>query len=93
LIGVITLVRARFAPAVPTNFNVKNISIILGSLCGFAVVSKLLNVSAGIVFMVFCSAFAGTAKYSVVRNLKIAAGLLAMAYALHKLLGLNLPLI
>jgi hypothetical protein len=92
LIGVISIVRSRFAAAVPMHFNFKNIGIILGSLCGFAVVSKLVNVSAGIFVMVFVSAFAGTATYSVVRNLKIFAGLMVMAYALHKLLGLNLPL-
>ena len=41
--------------------------------------------------MVFCSSLAGT-SYSVVRNLKISAGLVAMAFAFQKLLGLNLPL-
>jgi hypothetical protein len=30
--------------------------------------------------------------YSVVRNIKVSAGLVAVAYAFHKLLGLNLPL-
>jgi hypothetical protein len=47
---------------------------------------------AGIVFMVFCASFAGTASYSVVRNLKISAGLIAVALAFVKLLGFNLPL-
>jgi len=46
---------------------------------------------AGIVFMVFCASFAGT-SYSVVRNLIISAGLLAIAFAFQKLLGLQLPL-
>jgi hypothetical protein len=41
--------------------------------------------------MVFCASFAGTG-YSVVRNLKIAAGLVAVALAFQKLLGFNLPL-
>jgi hypothetical protein len=72
-------------------FNLKNIALVLGSLCGFAVVSQHLNMIAGIVFMVFCSAFAGT-SYSVVRNLKVSAGLIAVAFAFQKLLGINLPL-
>ena len=44
-----------------------------------------------IAVMVFCASFAGT-SYSVVRNLKIAAGLIAVAFAFQKLLGFNLPL-
>jgi hypothetical protein len=91
VIGLTTVVRSRFNERVHLNINLKNIALILLSLCGFAVVSELLNMIAGIVFMVFCSALAGT-SYSVVRNLKISAGLVAVAFAFHKLLGLNLPL-
>ena len=91
LIGLITVVRSRFVERVHLNFNLKNIALILLSLCGFAVISEHLNMIAGIAFMVFCSAFAGT-SYSVVRNLKVAAGLIAVAFAFQKLLGLNLPL-
>jgi hypothetical protein len=46
----------------------------------------------GIMFMVFCASFAGTAAYSVMRNLKISAGLIAIALVFQKLLGFNLPL-
>jgi hypothetical protein len=91
LIGLITVVRSRFVERVHLDFNVKNIAIIIASLCGFAVISLYLNMIAGIVFMVFCASFAGT-SYSVVRNLKISAGLIAIAFAFQKLLGLNLPL-
>jgi hypothetical protein len=91
LIGLITVVRSRFVERVHLNFNLKNIALILLSLCGFAVISLYLNMIAGIVFMVFCASFAGT-SYSVVRNLKISAGLIAIAFAFQKLLGLNLPL-
>jgi len=87
----ITVVRSRFVEPVRLDFKVRNIAIILGSLCGFAVVSQVLNMTAGIVFMVFCASFAGT-SYSVTRNVKIAAGLVAVAFAFQKLLGLNLPL-
>ena len=91
LIGVITIVRSRFVEPVPLDFNLRNIAVILLSLCGFAVISHFLNMIAGITFMVFCASFAGT-SYSVVRNLKVSAGLVAVAFAFQKLLGLNLPL-
>ncbi len=92
LIGVITVVRSRFVERAHLEFKVKNIAIILASLCGFAVLSEYLNMIVGIVFMVFCASFAGTASYSVMRNLKISAGLIAVALAFQKLLGFNLPL-
>jgi hypothetical protein len=91
LIGLITVVRSRFVERVHLSFNIKNIALILASLGGFAVISEHLNMIAGIVFMVFCASIAGT-SYSVVRNLKISAGLIAIAFAFQKLLGLNLPL-
>ena len=91
LIGVITAVRSRFEAKVPLDFNLKNIAIILASLCGFAVISAYVNMIAGIVFMVFCSAAAGR-TYSVLRCVKISVGLVAVAFAFQKLLGLNLPL-
>lgn len=90
-IGVISVVRSRLVPPEPMDFQVRNISIILGSLCGFALLSHYLNMIVGIVFMVFCSGFAST-TYSVARNLKIAAVLVLIALAFQKLLGVNLPL-
>jgi len=91
LLGVITVWRSRFVASVPLNFNFRNIALILASLCGFALVSKYVNMIAGIVFMVFCASLAGT-SYSTVRNLLIAGGLVAVAFAFQKLLGLQLPL-
>ena len=91
LIGLITAVRSRFDERVPLTFNPKNIAIILASLCGFAIISAYLNMIAGIVFMVFFSSLAAS-SYSTLRNLKVSAGLVAMAFAFQKLLGLNLPL-
>jgi hypothetical protein len=91
LIGASTVVRAFFVEPVRLDLHFKNIALILGSLCGFALISMYLDMVAGIVFMVFCSAFAGSSN-SWLRNVKISAGLIAMAFALQKLLGLNLPL-
>jgi len=89
--GVITVWRSRFVESVPLNFNFRNIALILASLCGFALASKYVNMIAGIVFMVFCASLAGT-SYSVVRNLKIAGGLILVALVFQKVLGLQLPL-
>jgi hypothetical protein len=91
LIGIATLVRARFVAPVPLTFNLKNVATVIVSLCGFAVISEHVNMIAGIVFMVFCSTYAGT-SYSWLRNVKIAAGLIAIAFAMSRLLGVNLPL-
>lgn len=91
LMGVITVWRSRFVESVPLNFNFRNIALILASLCGFALASKYVNMIAGIVFMVFCASLAGT-SYSVVRNLKIAGGLILVALVFQKVLGLQLPL-
>lgn len=91
LIGLITAVRSYFLDHVPIEFNLKNISIVLASLCGFALLSEYVNMTVGIVFMVFLSTWAGT-SYSLVRNVKISAGLVAIALAMQHLLGVNLPL-
>jgi hypothetical protein len=91
LIGAITIVRSRFIPRQVLEFNVRNVSIVLVSLVGFALVSEYINMTLGIVFMVFVSTIAGT-SYSVVRNIKVCVGLLAIAFAMSKLLGVNLPL-
>jgi hypothetical protein len=91
LIAVATVVRSRFVERVHLDFNLNNISIILASLCGFALVSHFINMILGIVTMVFIASLAAS-TYSWQRNLKIAAGLLAIAFAFQKLLGFNLPL-
>ena len=91
VIGGATLVRSFFVERVRLSINFRNIAIILGSLCGLALISTYVNMIAGIVFMVFFSTLAGS-SYSWVRNVKISLGLVAMALALQKLLGLNLPL-
>ena len=90
-IGLITVVRSHFDAPVPLNYNVKNITLVLLSLCGFVLASHYINMIVGIIFMVFCATFAGT-SYSVVRNIKISAGLIAVAFAFKNFLGLNLPL-
>lgn len=92
LVAVSMIVRSRFVAPQAFHFEYRNIALILGSLCGFAVVSLFVNMTAGIVFMVFCSSLAGT-SFSIKRNLKISLGLLVMAFVFQRFLGLNLPLI
>ncbi len=91
LIGLISVVRSRFVEVVPLSYNMKNIALVLLGLCGFALLSQHLNMIAGIVFLVFCSSFAGT-SYSVARSLKISVGLIVVAFMFRTLLGLQLPL-
>ena len=69
----------------------KNIAVIIGSLCVFAVVATFVNMIAAIVAMVFISTVAGT-SYSWVRNVKISIGLVLMAFFFARVLGMNLPL-
>lgn len=92
VVAVATIIRSRFVKAEPFQITFRNIGLILGSLCAFALASHFMNMTLGIVVMVFVSGFAAS-SYSVVRNIKVAAGLIAVAFAFHKLLGLNLPLI
>ena len=42
---------------------------------------KVLNMTAAIAALAFIAALGGRAKYSVVQNMKIAAGLIAVAFA------------
>ena len=91
LIGIATVVRSRYVERVHLQLQYKNIGLILGSLCAFAIVSEYVNMILGIIVMVFLASFAAS-SYSIWRNVKIAAGLIAMAFVLQKFLGLNLPL-
>lgn len=92
VLGLVTVVRSFFVKPIPMDYNLKNIGYVLLGLCGFAVLSQYLNMIAGILFLVFCTAFSGT-SYSVVRNLKISAGLVVVAFMFRQLLGLQLPLL
>lgn len=89
-LAISMIVRSRFMDKVPMYFNLKNLSIIIGSLVGFSLLSHL-NMMAGIVFLVFFSTLAGR-NYSVKRNTMVAAALVAIAFIFQKGLGLQLPL-
>jgi hypothetical protein len=91
LVGVATVIRSRFVDKSKLELSPRNIGIILGSLCGFALITLFVNMIAAIVFMVFFATMAGT-NYSWKRNVKIAVGLVLMAFVFSKFLGMNLPL-
>ena len=91
LIGASTVVKARFSAPAGMEFNFKNVTIVLVSLCGFSLLSHYINMTLGIVFLVFVSTLAGT-SYSAFRNLKVCVGLFCIALAMKRLLGVNLPL-
>ena len=90
IIGLATAIRSRFVDRVALDMRVRNISIVLGSLVGFAIVSRF-NMVLGIIVLVFVATAAGS-SYSWLRNVKIAAVLVAIAFAFQKFLGVNLPL-
>lgn len=91
LVAVVIIIRSRFVQPVPLTFNLRNIGLLITALSAFALVSKLLDMAAGIAVMVFIASLAAS-SHSWKRSLQIAAGLIAVAYAFQKLLGLNLPL-
>jgi hypothetical protein len=91
LVGIATVVRSRFGTPQALAFNPKNVALIVGSLCGFAIASSLTNMTVGIVALVFIATLAGS-TYSLKRNVAIAAVLVAVAFGFRKLLGLQLPL-
>jgi hypothetical protein len=91
VIGVLITISSRFKDRVPFELSVKNIALVIASIAGFALLSQYANMMAGIVFMVFCSSFAAS-SYSVLRNVQISAGLIAIAFGFQKLLGFQIPL-
>jgi len=91
LLGLLMIVRSRLIPPVPMDTRIKNAVLVLIALGGFALVTDLLDMTAGILFLIFTCTLASR-PYKWRRNVMIALVLLAIAYAFQRLLGLNLPL-
>lgn len=91
LVAIAIIVRGVVAARIPMTFSLKNMGLILGSLVAFALVSQHVNMAAGIVVLVFCGT-AAAPPYSIVRNLQICAGLIAVAFLFQRLFGLELNL-
>jgi predicted MFS family arabinose efflux permease len=92
LVGIATVVRSRFSEKVPLGFSLRNICIIIAALCGFSLASHFIDMMAGVVVLVFVASLAANSR-SWVRNVKIAVGLIIVAYCFQRFLGLQLPLI
>ena len=92
VIGIAVIVRSHFITKVPLTFTVRNIALVSASLAFFAAVSTYVNMTAGIVVLVFCATYA-TSGYSWKRNLKVSAALIAVGFAFLKFLGLQLPML
>lgn len=92
VIALLIIVRSRFQASEPLDLNARNIGLLLLSLCVFALLSLYVNMLVAIVAMVFISGKAAT-TYSVSRNIKISIGLILVAFAFQKFLGLSLPLL
>ena len=91
LVGIATVVRSRFGTPQALAFHFKNVALIIGSLCGFAIAASLTNMTVGILALVFIATLAGS-SYSIKRNFAISAVLIAIAFGFRQLLGLQLPL-
>jgi hypothetical protein len=91
LVGIATLIGAHYREKVAIHFNYKNIGTIIGSLCIFSLISHFINMTAGIIALVFVSSLAANTK-SWQRSVKVAIGLLIVAFIFLKFLGLQLPL-
>jgi hypothetical protein len=92
LIGLVLLVRSFLESSEPVHFFIRNIAIVAAALAGFVVIAEHVDVVAAIIYLVFLSTAAGS-DYSVLRNVKICAALIAIAFAFHYLLGVQLRLI
>lgn len=91
-VALLTILQSRASAPVPIRLNLKNIGCVLLGLASFVLCSKLIDMAVGIVALVFIAALAGSA-YRPVRNLQVAAVLIAIAWVFQRFLGLNLRLI
>lgn len=91
LLGLAIALRSRFVDPEPVDFDLRNIALVTLALCGMALISHYLNMILGIIFLVFCSSLAG-GSFKLARCIKVSAGLIVVAFAFDRLLGLRLPL-
>ena len=90
-LSVVMLARSRLIEPAPFDFHFKNIGLIAGALLSFALISEFVNMLAGIVVMASIACYASE-DFSIPRTATIAAALCVMAFAMKKLLGVQLPL-
>jgi hypothetical protein len=91
VIAVVIVGRSFFIAAMPLEFQFRNIALIAASLVSFALVSEFVNMIAGIAVMATMASYASE-DFSIPRTATIVAALCAIAVAMKKLLGVQLPL-
>jgi hypothetical protein len=91
LIAIVIVVRSRFIEAVPLDFRFRNIALIAASLVTFTLVSEFVNMLAGVAVMVTLASLASE-DFSIPRTATIAGALCLIAFAMKRLLGVQLPL-
>ena len=91
-IALIIIARSLFTTSPPLNLNLKNIAVVLLALVGFVMLTRLVDMAAGIVWLVFVASVAG-ASYSWQRNVKVSVGLIIIALLFERFLGLNLRVV
>jgi hypothetical protein len=92
VLALLIIAQSFFFDSPALYFNFKNIAIIMVSLSGFVVLSKVLTLLAGIAWLVFVAGLV-TKSYSWMRNLQITVALALIALAFQKFLGFNLRII
>jgi hypothetical protein len=90
-IALVILVRSRFIEAVPFDFHFRNIALVAASLLCFAVISEYVNMFTGIAVMSTMVSLASD-DFSIRRAATIAGILCLVAFAMKRLLGVQLPL-
>ncbi len=91
LVAVAMLVRSRYETSEQLYVNLKNITLIMLSLAGFVLAAQLVDAALAILVLVFVAGFAAP-SFNWKRSLQITAGLIVVALALERFLGLNLGL-
>lgn len=91
LIAIVIVVRSRFIEAVPLDFRFRNIALIAASLVTFTLVSEFVNMLAGVAVMVTLASLASE-DFSIPRTATIVGALCLIAFAMKRLLGVQLPL-
>jgi hypothetical protein len=90
-IAVVIIARSYFMEAPPFEFHFRNIALIAGSLISFALVTEFVNMLAGIAVMTSIACYASE-DFSIKRTAVIVLALCAIAWAMRKFLGVQLPL-
>jgi len=91
LIGITIIGRSFLMERVPFEFHWKNLALIAGALVSFALVSEYVNMLAGIAVMATIACYASE-DFSIPRTATIVVALCAIAWAMRRFLGVQLPL-